>query len=104
MKTLTKLIALIGLAFGAKIGWEHGGKDMAQNAAYEFAEDKFKGRAQQQIKHLRKELAQKDQYIAELTQQLKQLTTENEKLQKYQQEAEKKKDSLHRMFGEDNLK
>ena len=92
MKTLTKLIALIGLAFGAKIGWEHGGKDMAQNAAYEFAEDKFKGRAQ------------KDQYIAELTQQLKQLTSENEKLQKYQQEAEKKKDSLHRMFGEDNPK
>ena len=45
-----------------------------------------------------------DQYIAELTQQLKQLTTENEKLQKYQQEAEKKKDSLHRMFGEDNPK
>ena len=85
MKTLTKLIALIGLAFGAKIGWEHGGKDMAQNAAYEFAEDKFKG-------------------SAELTQQLKQLTTENEKLQKYQQEAEKKKDSLHRMFGEDNPK
>ena len=99
MKTLTKLIALIGLAFGAKIGWEHGGKDMAQNA-----EDKFKGRAQQQIKHLRKEIAQKDQYIAELTQQLKQLTSENEKLQKYQQEAEKKKDSLHRMFGEDNPK
>ena len=33
MKTLTKLIALIGLAFGAKIGWEHGGKDMAQNAS-----------------------------------------------------------------------
>ena len=79
MKTLTKLIALIGLAFGATIGWE-------------------------QIKNLRKEIAQKDQYIAELTQQLKQLTSENEKLQKYQQEAEKKKDSLHRMFGEDNPK
>ena len=104
MKALTKLIALVGLAFGAKIGWDHGGKDMAQSAAYDFAEDKFKGRAQQQIKHLRKELAKKDAYIADLNQQLKQLTLENEKLQQYRQEAEKKKDSLHRMFGEDEQK
>ena len=29
MKALTNLIALVGLAFGAKIGWDHGGKDMA---------------------------------------------------------------------------
>ena len=103
MKALTKLIALVGLAFGAKIGWDHGGKDMAQSAAYDFAEDKFKGRAQQQIKHLRKELAKKDAYITELNQQLKQLTLENEKLQQYQQEAEKKKAACTRLF-EKNLR
>mgnify|MGYP000845160411 FL=1 len=104
MKTLTKLIALVGLAVGAKIGWDNGGKDMAQNAAYDFAEDKFKGRAQQQIKNLRKELAKKDQHIAELGKQLKQLSQENEQLQAYKAEAEKKKDSLQRMFGEDEQK